>query len=114
MLNLKHYANQARNRIITDMDREVFKTIGFDPEELQQLKDMSEKELKLLMLFCGIRVYNEMPLVALEEDEMRMAYVIWRSEKVKEKKREVSEKMERGMKWANHLLRAAKIWTHSI
>lgn len=114
MLNLKRYTKEAAQRIITDKDREVFKTVGFDPEELWQLKDMSERELQLLLLFCGIRVYNGVPFIVLEEDEMRMAYVVWRAERIKEKKREVSIKMERGMKWTEHLLNATKIWSRSI
>lgn len=114
MLDLKAYAKQASERIITDQEREVFKTVGFDPEELWQLKEMNEKELRLLMVFCGIRVFNEVPLLVLEEDEMRMAYIIWRSDRVKEKKREIARKVERGIKWTEHLLNAAQIWSRSI
>lgn len=114
MLNLKSYARQANRKVTTNKDQEVFKTIGFDPEELEQLKEMDETELKLLMIFCGIRVYNEMPLCALEEDEMRMAYVIWRADKIKEKRQEVSKKMERGIKWTERLLDLTKIWSRSI
>lgn len=113
-MDLKFYAGKAKEKVITDKDREVFKTIGFDPEELQQLKKMDERELKLLMTFCGIRVFNEMPLVALEEDEMRMAYVLWRADKIKEKNREVAKKMERGIIWTERLLNVAKIWSRSI
>lgn len=114
MLNLKMYAKLVEARTITDKDREIFKTVGFDPEELWQVKEMNEDELKLLMLFCGIRVYEDTPVIVMNEDEMRMAYVLWRADMVKEKKREVSKQMERGMKWTRHFLNAAKIWSHSI
>lgn len=114
MLDLRVYANKAKDKIITDKDREVFKTIGFDPDELWQLKEMKERELRLLMVFCGIRVCDGVPFVVMDEDEMRLAYVFWRADMVKEKNREVYEKMKRGIKWMEHFLGAAKIWSRLI
>jgi hypothetical protein len=114
MLNLKRYAKMATEQVVTDKNREVFKTAGFDPEELVQVKEMNTKELQSLMLFCGIRAFNGVPLLVMEDDEMRMAYVVWRSQKVAERKKEIATKMEGVMKWSNRLLDAAKVWGNSI
>lgn len=111
---LKRYSRTAEERTVTDKDRSKFKTVDFDPNELIQLKEMNKRELQLLMKFCGIRVFNGVPFVVMEENEMRMAYIVWRADQINEKKREWSVKLERGMKWTNHLLNAAKLWTRSI
>jgi hypothetical protein len=109
MLDLKKFVNVAKTRKVTNEDRKPFLTIGFDPEELIQLKNLDHNELLGLMMFCGIRVYDGMPLCVLEDDEMRMAYVIWRAEMIKQKTKEILPEVRRGIKWIDYLRKAAQI-----
>lgn len=106
LLNLKEYSKAGFERITPEEKKDEFKTIHFDPNELIMLKSMDHKELIGLMLFCGIRVYNGIPLVVMEEDEMRMAYVIWRSSKMNEEKERNGRYIERGIKWFNLIQKA--------
>lgn len=108
MLDLNVYAKLPEKRMVTEKDWEEFETVGFDPEELLQLKEMNRKELIGLMVFCGIRVFNEVPLIVLEEDEMRMAYLVWRADKMTRKKSKVAKRMERGIQWLNTFKKVAE------
>lgn len=109
MLYLKHFAQMALDDKSCIKDYTLFRTLGFDPEELLQLRDMNNEELKGLMMFCGIRVYKRVPLIVMEKDEMRMAYLEWRANRIEEKKAEVKPKVERGVKWINYLQQAVEI-----
>lgn len=111
MVNLKRFAGLHKKKTVTDEDREDFKTIGFDPNELLQLKEMNHKELTGLMIFCGIHVFNGVPLLVLEEDEMRMAYLIWRAEQINQRKLELAPKWERGIRWLQYIQEAMQ-WAH--
>lgn len=112
MLNLKEFASIPTYRLVTEDDRNKFKTLWFDPEELFQLKEMNHQQLRCLMLFCGIRVFNGVPIDVLEGDEMRMAFVIWRAQKIEEKKAELLPKAEEGMKWINWISKAVQTLTN--
>jgi hypothetical protein len=114
LLKLKQYVNRWKRGLLSASSREDFKTLGFDPDEIQQLAEMEDDELTALLLFCGIRVYKEMPLSVLYPDEKRMAYLVWRFQKIIEKKKEVLPKIERGIKCINYINNAVKILTQSI
>lgn len=109
MIDLKRYAAIGWSKHTQPMNIEAFKTLNFDPQEVMQLKEMDRKELMGLMLFCGVHVFNEVPLVVMEEDEMRMAYLGWRLLRIREKENEVKPKMERGIKWALNFREAVKL-----
>lgn len=111
MFPLKTYATIPKTRKFLPSERHVFKTIEFEPDELLQVNEMTKDELIGLCLFCGIRVYNGMPLSVLEEDEMKMAYVVWRAHMISEAKQELMPKIERGIKWLNYTKAALKILT---
>jgi hypothetical protein len=113
-LNLKHAASIPKRRKVTQQDRDVFKTIEFDPNELLELRDMEYKELLLLMLFCGVRVFNEIPLIAMTEDEMRMAYILWRAHKIGEKKEDMKVRVERGIRWIEKIQKTVEFITISM
>lgn len=108
MFDLKQLSEIGRKQAVKAKDREVFATIEFDPNELKQLKNMDEKELQGLLMFCGIRSFNGIPSYVLEENEMRMAFVLWRAEKIKEKKEAILPKLERGIKWTSKLMSLTK------
>ena len=109
MIELKRYAALGGTSTFTQQDRKVFQTVGFDPNELLQLQDMNNKELTHLMIFCGIRVFNGTPVCILGDDDMRLAYVLWRANLVNEKKLTIAKKAERGMKWINYMSRIAEV-----
>ncbi|PGQ88211.1 hypothetical protein [Priestia megaterium] len=111
MIILKDLAQQALLDRYCLKNYKQFETIGFDPEELIQLKEMNHRELTGLMIYCGIHVYNGVPLVVLKEDEMRMAYLVWRASRVEVKGAEVTQKVERGIKWFNYFHQAVEILT---
>ena len=103
MLPLKEVARLALDSNELIQDYRVFEKEDFDPNELQQLKEMNERELPGLMIYCGIRVYEGVPLCVMEEDEMRMAYVIWRADIVKKKKERLKKLGKRGLEWNEYL-----------
>lgn len=96
----------ARVKKITEVDRKEFETLEFDPDELVQLKEMSRGNLKELMIFCGIRVFNGVPFVVMEPDEMRMAYLVWRAERINKRKERIMPFVERGIKWIQYIQEA--------
>jgi hypothetical protein len=106
-MDLKYYTHLTEVRRVTEKDRKEFETLEFDPDELLQVKMMERKELMQLMWFCGIRAFNEMPLVILEDNDMRMAYVVWRAERIKKKKESIRQNVERGIKWINLIQKMA-------
>lgn len=108
-MELKKYAKLPYEGRVTEEHRKDFNVIGFDPEELIQLKEMNGKKLTCLLLFCGIRVYNGVPLIVLEEDEMRMAFVIWRAERIMETRGKMIPKVERSLTWINLIQEAARM-----
>jgi hypothetical protein len=98
-MDLNYYIHLAEVRRVREKDRKEFETLEFDPDELLQLKMMDRKELLMLMWFCGIRAYNRVPIIVLEDNDMRLAYVIWRSERMKKKKEAIRPNVERGIRW---------------
>ena len=77
-MNLGYYAALPQIRRIEAKDVAELQTLEWDPDELLQLRVMNREELMGLMAFCGIRTYNDMPVIACEDDELRMAYFLWR------------------------------------
>ena len=102
-MELKECSRKAFKQVITDKDHKPFKTLGFDPDELLQLKDMDTKELQGLMIFCGIRVLNDVPIIVMDDEEMRTAYLAWRYVKIQDRKLEIGPYAERGVKWLKRL-----------
>lgn len=109
MVYLKYFAHMALEDKRCKKDYNQFKTLGFDPDELLQLKEMNKKELIGLMMFCGIRVYNGVPLIVMRDDEMRMAYLAWRAMMIEEKKAEVRPKVERGIRCFDFLQKTVEV-----
>lgn len=79
MSTLLYYATLPEIRRVTEEDRKFLKTVSFDKNELISLKCMKTKDLKGLMMFCDIRTYEGMPVISCTDDEMRLAYLAWRS-----------------------------------
>lgn len=50
----------------------------FNPMELVELKALSRRDLLALMVFCDIRLFDDTPVAAMTDDELRKAYVVWR------------------------------------
>ncbi len=87
-MDLFFYAKLPSLRRVTSKDYKAFQTMFFEPTELTQLKLMNREELLGLMAFAGIRVMNEIPIIACSEDQMRLAFCVWRgnhSKQMKEK-----------------------------
>lgn len=84
MIDLQYYAYLPTVRNITKNDYKDFEDVALNPSELLDLKEMNQSELRGLMMFCGVRVFNDTPIVACTKEEMRMAYITWRSNKVAE------------------------------
>lgn len=106
-MELNLYIRMVEVRRVTEKDREAFETMDFDPVELLQIKIMNRKELLKLMWFCGIRAFNDVPIIVLEDNDMRMAYVVWRAERIKKKRETIRPNVERGIKWITKVQRWA-------
>lgn len=110
-MNLKRYAALGGTNTFTWEDRFECQRTPFDPEELIQVKDMTDLELTHLMLFCGIRTFNDTPIVTLTEDDKRLAYVLWRVEQLKEQNKQLADKAERGVKWLKRFQQVVEVLT---
>ena len=87
---LDYYSYLAKNQKDTPENLELLSQREVSERELLELRDMDRNTLLGLMKFCNIRVYDETPVVACTEDELKLAYVCWRSIVIKEKKEKFS------------------------
>ena len=108
-MDLFQYVQKGQKADFSEKDYEAFKTEKMSVEELRDLKMMGEMELRKLMMFCGIMVHDEMPVIAMTEDEMRTAYLAWRYIKVKEYYAELKPKAERGLKWVDRIRKVIQV-----
>lgn len=95
----------ARNNQVTPTLQDEMQKKVFHPLELLELNDMNRNELKYLMMFCDIRVVDGLPVVAMEDDELRMAYLIWRSlgqEERKAKRKNTRRKIRKVARVISH------------
>lgn len=100
-MTLFFYATLPEIKRITEEDREVFRSLSWNPQELIDLKLMERHQLLGLMMFCDIRTFNEMPIIACEDDELRTAYLIWRGALSKERRAEIFKTAEKLKKLTN-------------
>lgn len=70
----------------TRLDQKILKELPVSPYEIMQVHHLNQKDLRLLMFFCDIRVVQDIPIIAATDNEMRMAYILWRSGGIQEKK----------------------------
>lgn len=108
-MKLIYYATLPLVRRVTEKDRQVFHRLSWNAFELIELKLMNQEELRGLMMFCDIRAFNGIPVLACTDDELRLAYVAWRSILSKEcravvlnktiKSQALFEKFTKGMLW---------------
>ena len=76
---------------------ETLRTKPLSPEELEDLAALSREELENLMAICQITTYNDCPIVALTDNEIRMAYCAWRGHEIN-RLREPAKKATRYLK----------------
>lgn len=86
-MDLFFYSTVYEMRRVTSKDQEKFQQITFDLSEISQLSIMNRDELLGLMAFCQIRRFNDFPVAVCTDDELRLAYCIWRGNKAKETKK---------------------------
>lgn len=91
MISPMYYSLLGKTRVVTAKDLENFKVITFNKSELMELKMMTRPDLLALMKALGIRTYHDLPIIACEDDELRSAYLVFRSGYAKEARK----------KWAN-------------
>ena len=91
-MKLLYYARLPLIRRVDEQDRRSFYNMAWDPFELIELKQMSRKDLKGLMAFCDITLFNDIPIIACEDDEMRVAYIAWRSRHSRECRLAIAKK----------------------
>lgn len=53
-----------------------------EPKELEELAALSRLELEQLLEICQIVSYNDCPVTALTDNEIRMAYCAWRGHEI--------------------------------
>lgn len=56
------------------------------PEELEELAQLDRESLENLMHICRITAFNGCPVVALTDNEIRMAYCVWRGYEINERR----------------------------
>lgn len=88
---LDYYAYLARKKTVTQLDVERLANNEVSDRELYELRTLSRKDLMSLMKFCSIRVYEETPIVACTDDELRMAFIFWRSYEIKKRKTKIGQ-----------------------
>lgn len=70
-------------RIMSKDDWLSMSSSEFRSSELIELKMMNRQELLQLMWTMGIRMYNDLPVIACDDDELRSAYLVVRLERMK-------------------------------
>jgi hypothetical protein len=83
---LSYYVQLTKTRIVNEKDRQALIDTTFRKTELIEVQAMTRNELMLLMAFCDIRIFNDQPVISLTDNELRMAYIVWRGTFVKEKR----------------------------
>lgn len=73
------------NRITGELQNRLQRT-PMTSHEMLKLKHLGRQDLMFLMMFTDIRVFNDLPVIAMEDDEMRMAYLVWRYIGIEEEK----------------------------
>lgn len=73
---LEHIKRNEKPRI--KENQQTLRDMPLDPLDFEELRDFNRQELEALMDICCIKVYNELPVVALTDNEMRMAYMAWK------------------------------------
>jgi hypothetical protein len=86
-MDLFFYSTVYESRRVKCEDHEKFDQISFDLSEISQLSIMNKEELLGLMAFCKIRRFNDVPIIACNEDEMRLAYCVWRGDRSRRQKK---------------------------
>jgi hypothetical protein len=110
-MHLIYYATLPVIRRVTEEDRTSFHRMTWDPFELIELRQMRYTDLMGLMVFCDIRVFNDMPIIACTEDEMRLAYIAWRSVLSKACRVAITRKAERATGLFQKIMQGIQWWT---
>lgn len=98
---LSYYVYLAKKRPIKPIDVERLTRKEISESEMLELRSMEGTDLLALMKFCGIRVYEGTPVIACTDDELKVAYVLWRSNGIKERKKTFA-------KWHQKFIRLQK------
>jgi hypothetical protein len=113
-MTLNYYATLPAIRRVTREDRTGFHRMTWDPYELIELKQMDREDLIGLMVFCDIRAFNEVPVIACQDDELRLAYLAWRSMLSKECRMMVSGRAGQIEEFFKSVLEGIKWWTEEM
>lgn len=100
---LDYYAHIARKRTVTSLDVERLMNYEISDRELNELRILPRVDLLSLMKFCDIRTYEDTPVIACTEDELRLAYIIWRSQGIKKRKKKIVQ-LNRQLKKVQRML----------
>lgn len=95
------------NNSVTREKQRQLQKIPFNPLELITLRGLSREELLAVMVFCDIRTLNGLPVAAMDDEELRMAYTLWRSDgqiEYKTKKRKFKRFIRQGVSLATQYL----------
>lgn len=84
---LKYYVYLATNGKNTEVEIDRIQRKEIYKSEIKELNELERDELLALMKFCEIRVYEDLPVIACTNDELKMAYIYWRSEGIRRRKR---------------------------
>jgi hypothetical protein len=114
LMTLIYYATLPAIRRVTPEDQASFHRMTWDPFELIELKQMNREDLLGLMVFCDIRLFNEMPVIACEDDELRMAYLAWRSILSRECRTLIAGRAGRVSKLFQNVTEGLKWWMGEI
>lgn len=107
---LIYYATLPAIRRVTPEDHANFHRMTWDPFELIELKQMHREDLLGLMVFCDIRAFNAMPVIACEDDELRLAYLAWRSILSKECRTLIASRVGRASRIIQSVTGGLKWW----
>lgn len=83
---LDYYVHLSRKGKDFQKEVENLNKRELNERELHELNEMNKQDLLELMNFIGLKVYEGTPVIACEEAELKLAYMVWRSEAISERK----------------------------
>lgn len=83
---IKFFIYLAKNNMEEERDVDMLRKTELGVNELQVINILQREDLLALMKFCGIRTFEDTPVIVCSDEELRMAYVAWRSVSINQRK----------------------------
>ena len=113
-MTLRRFAKLPLFRPVLERDTEELRQLPWTPDELKELREVDRERLLGLMVVTGIRIFNELPVIACDDEELRMAFFVWRLAQHVEERRKATKKLRGFFKRLQFLEDGVETWLDHI